>query len=167
MEQGKWKQKLRWGFWQWCSIEEEERSCGGSRRDREDEERNDGCKLFCSILTVLVFLFCVDLALYVDEAASELIKANLEPTLEQYRPMVLSSLSFSKFTLGTVAPQFTGVSTVEDGGEGITMELEMNWDGNPSIILDSKTRLGVGLPVQVKNIAFIRVSRLIFKQIIR
>ncbi|CAH1430526.1 unnamed protein product [Lactuca virosa] len=101
------------------------------------------------------------------QAASELIKANLEPTLEQYRPMVLSSLSFSKFTLGTVAPQFIGVSTVEDGGEGITMELEMNWDGNPSIILDIKTRLGVGLPVQVKNIAFIRVSRLIFKQIIR
>lgn len=29
------------------------------------------------------------------------------------------------------------------------MELEMNWDGNPSIVLDIKTRLGVGLPVQV------------------
>ncbi|CAH1445191.1 unnamed protein product [Lactuca virosa] len=85
---------------------------------------------------------------YVDEATSELIKANLEPTLEQYRPMVLSSLSFSKFTLGTVARQLTRVSIVEDGGEGITMELEMNWDGNPSIILDIKSRLGVGLPVQ-------------------
>lgn len=42
-----------------------------------------------------------------------------------------------------------GVSIVEDGGEGITMDLEMNWDGNPSIILDIKTRLGVALPVQV------------------
>nr|KAJ0185799.1 hypothetical protein LSAT_V11C900466140 [Lactuca sativa] len=39
-------------------------------------------------------------------------------------------------------------SFVEDRGEGITMELEMNWDGNPSIILDIKTRIGVGLPVQ-------------------
>ncbi|KAI3505484.1 hypothetical protein L1887_27615 [Cichorium endivia] len=78
---------------------------------------------------------------YVDEA-------NLEPTLEQYRPMVLSSLSFSKFTLGTVASQFTGVSIIDDGSEGITMEMEMNWDGNRSIILDIKTRLGVGLPVQ-------------------
>ena len=29
------------------------------------------------------------------------------------------------------------------------MELEMNWDANPSIILDVKTRLGVGLPIQV------------------
>ncbi|KAI3790113.1 hypothetical protein L2E82_02927 [Cichorium intybus] len=82
-------------------------------------------------------------------AAYELIKANLEPTLEQYRPMVLSSLSFSKFTLGTVAPQFTGVSIIDDGSEGITMEMEMNWHGNRSIILDIETRLGVGLPVQI------------------
>ncbi|MFS7913509.1 putative synaptotagmin-like mitochondrial-lipid-binding domain-containing protein [Helianthus anomalus] len=84
-------------------------------------------------------------------AVSDLIKVNVEPILEQYRPMVLSSLSFSKFTLGTVAPQFTwlGVSIIEGADEGITMELEMNWDGNPSIILDIKTRLGVGLPVQV------------------
>ncbi|KAL0315542.1 UNVERIFIED_CONTAM: Synaptotagmin-5 [Sesamum radiatum] len=48
---------------------------------------------------------------YVDEAASELIKANVEPILEQYRPVILASLGFSKFTLGTVAPQFTGLVT--------------------------------------------------------
>ncbi|KAK3007421.1 hypothetical protein RJ639_015194 [Escallonia herrerae] len=103
---------------------------------------------------------------FVDEAASELIKANVEPILEQYRPVILSSLKFSKFTLGTVAPQFTGVSILEDGGDGITMELEMQWDGNPSIILDIKTRLGVALPVQVKNIAFTGVFRLIFKPLV-
>lgn len=43
----------------------------------------------------------------------------------------------------------SGVSIIEDGSEGITMELEMQWDGNPSIILDIKTYLGVALPVQV------------------
>lgn len=43
-----------------------------------------------------------------------------------------------------------GISIIEDGGtDGITMELEMQWDGNQSIILDIKTRLGVALPVQV------------------
>ncbi|KAD3067856.1 hypothetical protein E3N88_35736 [Mikania micrantha] len=104
---------------------------------------------------------------YVDEAASELIKANVEPILEQYRPIVLSSLTFSKLTLGTVAPQFTGVSVIEDETDGITLELELNWDGNPSIILDVKTKLGVGLPVQVvKNIAFTGVFRLIFKPLV-
>ncbi|KDP30233.1 hypothetical protein JCGZ_17015 [Jatropha curcas] len=104
---------------------------------------------------------------YVNEAASELIKTSVEPVLEQYRPIILSSLKFSKFTLGTVAPQFTGVSIIEDGGgSGITMELEMNWDGNPSIVLDIKTRLGVSLPVQVKDIGFTGVFRLIFKPLV-
>ncbi|XP_042062716.1 synaptotagmin-5-like [Salvia splendens] len=103
---------------------------------------------------------------YVNEAASELIKANVEPVLEQYRPVILASLTFSKFTLGTVAPQFTGVSIVEDGSDGITMELEMQWDGNPSIVLDIQTYLGVGLPVQVKNIGFTGVFRLIFRPLV-
>ena len=54
---------------------------------------------------------------------------------------------------------FLGVSIIEDEGSGITMELEMNWDGNPSIILGIKTRFGVSLPVQVKkNIQNITVS---------
>ncbi|CAA0819936.1 Synaptotagmin-5 [Striga hermonthica] len=104
---------------------------------------------------------------YVNEAASELIKANVEPVLEQYRPVILASLTFSKFTLGTVAPQFTGVfSIIEDDSEGITMELEMQWDGNPSIVLDIKTYLGVALPVQVKNIGFTGVFRLIFRPLV-
>ncbi|KAJ8767782.1 hypothetical protein K2173_020722 [Erythroxylum novogranatense] len=103
---------------------------------------------------------------FVNEAASELIRASVEPVLEQYRPIILSSLKFSKLTLGTVAPQFTGVSIIEDGKDSITMELEMNWDGNPSIILDIKTRLGLALPVQVKDIGFTGVFRLIFKPLV-
>lgn len=103
---------------------------------------------------------------YVDEAASELVKSNVEPILEQYRPVILASLKFSKFTLGTVAPQFTGISIIEDGSEGITMELEMQWDGNPSIILDIKTYVGVALPVQVKNIGFTGIFRLIFRPLV-
>ncbi|KAI3982183.1 hypothetical protein MKX01_019089 [Papaver californicum] len=103
---------------------------------------------------------------YIDQAASELIKTSLEPVLEQYRPVILSSLKFSKLTLGTVAPQFTGVSIIEDGEEGITMELEMQWDGNPSIVLDIKTKLGVSLPIQVKNIGFTGVFRLMFKPLV-
>lgn len=103
---------------------------------------------------------------YINEAASELIKSNVEPILEQYTPAILASLKFSKLTLGTVAPQFTGVSIVEDGDSGITMELEMQWDGNPSIILNVNTRLGVALPIQVKNIGFTGVFRLIFKPLV-
>lgn len=103
---------------------------------------------------------------YVNEAASELIRSSVEPILEQYRPIILSSLKFSKLTLGTVAPQFTGVSIIEGDLKGITMELEMQWDGNPNIQLDVKTKVGVGLPIQVKNIGFTGVFRLIFTPLV-
>ncbi|KAG7554880.1 C2 domain [Arabidopsis suecica] len=105
---------------------------------------------------------------YVNEAASELIKSSVEPVLEQYTPAMLASLKFSKFTLGTVAPQFTGVSILESesGPNGITIELEMQWDGNPKIVLDIKTLLGVALPIEVKNIGFTGVFRLIFKPLV-
>ncbi|KAF3320271.1 hypothetical protein FCM35_KLT22127 [Carex littledalei] len=103
---------------------------------------------------------------YVDQAASELIRASVEPTLEQYRPVILASLKFSKLTLGTVAPQFTGISIIEADDSGIVMELEMNWDANSSIILGIKTHIGVALPIQVKNLSFTGVFRLIFKPLV-
>ncbi|KAG2239515.1 hypothetical protein Bca52824_091660 [Brassica carinata] len=105
---------------------------------------------------------------YVNEAASELIRSSVEPVLEQYTPAMIASLKFSKLTLGTVAPQFTGVSILENesGPNGITMELEMQWDGNPKIVLDIKTLLGVALPIEVKNVGFTGVFRLIFKPLV-
>ena len=48
-----------------------------------------------------------------------------------------------------VTSTLSGVAIIEDDADGVTMELEMNWDGNPRIVLDIKTRLGVSLPVQV------------------
>ncbi|XP_074335420.1 synaptotagmin-4-like [Apium graveolens] len=103
---------------------------------------------------------------YVDQAASELIKSSVEPMLEEYRPVVLAALKFSKLTLGTVAPQFTGVTILEGDAKSITMELDLQWDGNPNIILDIKTHLGVGLPIQVKNIGFTGVLRFLFKPLV-
>lgn len=103
---------------------------------------------------------------FVNEAASELIKTSVEPVFEQYKSFILASLHFSKLTLGTVAPQFTGVSILESDDSAITMELELQWDGNPNIVLDIQTTLGISLPVQVKNIGFTGVLRLVFKPLL-
>ncbi|KAG8375811.1 hypothetical protein BUALT_Bualt10G0139200 [Buddleja alternifolia] len=103
---------------------------------------------------------------YVDEAASEIIRNNVEPILEEYRPAILASLKFSKLTLGTVAPQFTGIATLDSEPNEVVMEVELQWDGDPNIILDIKTKVGVSLPVQVKNIGFTGVFRLIFKPLV-
>jgi hypothetical protein len=44
---------------------------------------------------------------------------------------------------------FSGVQLLDSDSAGITMELEMQWDGNPNIVLDIQTTLGISLPVQV------------------
>ncbi|KAL8503699.1 hypothetical protein ACS0TY_022426 [Phlomoides rotata] len=59
-----------------------------------------------------------------------------------------------------------GVSIIEGESDEIIMELEMQWDGNPNIVLDIKTRVGVQLPIQVKNIRFTGVFRIIFKPLV-
>jgi len=51
-------------------------------------------------------------------------------------------------------PRISGVPGIwivdaESKGGQVTMELEMQWDGNPRIELDIRTRVGVGLPVEV------------------
>ncbi|KAG6409475.1 hypothetical protein SASPL_127515 [Salvia splendens] len=50
---------------------------------------------------------------YVDQAASQVIRDSVEPIFEQYRPAILASFKFSTLTLGTVAPQFTGVAILD------------------------------------------------------
>lgn len=99
----------------------------------------------------------------VNEATSLLLKTLLEPILESYKPTAFSSLKLKKFTLGTIAPQFTGVRLVETGKDEILMELGIQWDGNPSIILAVEPVMGLSLPVQVKDIAFAGTVRVIFK----
>ena len=47
--------------------------------------------------------------------------------------------------------KFSGVQLLDSDSAGITMELEMQWDGNPNIVLDIQTTLGISLPVQVFN----------------
>ncbi|KAL1532661.1 synaptotagmin-5-like [Salvia divinorum] len=94
---------------------------------------------------------------YVDQAASQVRRDSVEPILEQYRLAILASHKFSTLTLGTVAPQFTGVAIMESEANEIVMELDMQWDGNPDIVLAIKTRVGVALPIQVKNIGFTAV----------
>ncbi|VFQ84776.1 unnamed protein product [Cuscuta campestris] len=100
---------------------------------------------------------------YVDQAASEVIRNSVEPILERYRPSILAAMKFSRLTLGTVAPQFTGVTILESDPKEIVMEMEMQWDGNPNIVLDIKTLVGVALPIQVKNIGFTGLFRIMFK----
>ncbi|KAJ7286718.1 hypothetical protein O6H91_Y320000 [Diphasiastrum complanatum] len=103
---------------------------------------------------------------YLDEATSAVIKHVVEDMLEPYRPAIFSSLKFQRFTLGAVAPQFV-VQMIDTTDEEIVMEVELQWDGNPKIVLAIRTAMGVTLPIKVKDIGFCGIFRLVFKPLVK
>lgn len=55
--------------------------------------------------TLTLWLLCVFV-----QAAELVIKESVEPLLEEYRPPGITSLKFSKLSLGTVAPKIEGMN---------------------------------------------------------
>uniref|UniRef100_A0A7N0T4K8 Uncharacterized protein n=1 Tax=Kalanchoe fedtschenkoi TaxID=63787 RepID=A0A7N0T4K8_KALFE len=100
---------------------------------------------------------------YVAEAATVVIRESVEPLLEEYRPTGITSLKFSKLSLGTVAPKIEGIR-VQSLNEGqITMDIDLRWGGDPSIILAVEAALVASIPIQLKDLQVFTVARVIFQ----
>ncbi|KAK9143633.1 hypothetical protein Syun_013033 [Stephania yunnanensis] len=87
---------------------------------------------------------------YIAEATSLVIKESVEPLLEEYRPPGITSLKFSKLTLGNVAPKIEGIRVQSLNKGQITMDIDLRWGGNPSIILAVEAALVASIPIQPK-----------------
>ncbi|CAA0809010.1 Calcium-dependent lipid-binding (CaLB domain) family protein [Striga hermonthica] len=91
------------------------------------------------------------------------IKESVEPLLEEYRPTGISSLKFSKLSLGTVAPNIEGIR-VQSLKEGqITMDIDLRWGGDLSIILAVEAARVAFIPIQLKDLKVFTVVRAIFQ----
>ncbi|MBA0610103.1 hypothetical protein Godav_010995 [Gossypium davidsonii] len=88
---------------------------------------------------------------FVAEAASAVIKESVEPLLEEYRPPGITSLKFSKLSLGTVAPKIEGIRVQNLKKGQITMDIDLRWGGDPSIILGVEAALVASIPIQPKR----------------
>lgn len=100
---------------------------------------------------------------FVADAAEAVIKESVEPLLEEYRPAGISSLKFSKFSLGTVAPKIEGIR-VQSLKEGqITMDIDLRWGGDPNIILAAEAARVASIPIQLKDLKVFTVVRAIFQ----
>ncbi|KAL8238388.1 hypothetical protein R6Q59_014955 [Mikania micrantha] len=99
---------------------------------------------------------------YVAEAATVIIKESVEPILEEYRPSGISSLKFSKLSLGNVAPKIEGSIRIQSQKQGqITMDVDFRWGGDPDIVLGIEA--GVSLPIQLKDLQVFTIIRVIFQ----
>ncbi|KAI3449148.1 hypothetical protein Pfo_005813 [Paulownia fortunei] len=100
---------------------------------------------------------------FVADAAEAIIKDSVEPSLEEYRPPGITSLKFSKLSLGTVAPKIEGIR-VQSLKEGqITMDIDLRWGGDPNIVLAVEAAHVASIPIQLKDLQVFTVVRAIFQ----
>ncbi|VVA19357.1 PREDICTED: synaptotagmin-5 [Prunus dulcis] len=100
---------------------------------------------------------------YVADAAEMVIKDSVEPLLEEYRPPGITSLKFSKLSLGTVAPKIEGIRVQSLKKGQITMDIDFRWGGDPNIVLGVEAALVASIPIQLKDLQVFTVVRVIFQ----
>ncbi|CAA2996420.1 synaptotagmin-5 isoform X1 [Olea europaea subsp. europaea] len=100
---------------------------------------------------------------FVADAAEAIIKDSVEPLLEEYRPPGITSMKFSKLSLGTVAPKIEGIRVQSLKKGQITMDIDLRWGGDPSIILAIEAALVASIPIQLKDLKVFTVVRAIFQ----
>ncbi|KAI3416792.1 uncharacterized protein J3R85_015055 [Psidium guajava] len=100
---------------------------------------------------------------FIAEAGTLVIKETVEPLLEDYRPPGITSLKFSKLSLGTVAPKIEGIRVQSLKKGQIIMDIDFRWGGDPSIILGVEAALVASIPIQLKDLQVFTVVRVIFQ----
>ncbi|KAL2477780.1 Calcium-dependent lipid-binding (CaLB domain) family protein [Forsythia ovata] len=100
---------------------------------------------------------------FVADAAEAIIKESVEPLLEEYRTPGITSIKFSKLSLGTVAPKIEGIRVQSLKKGQITMDIDLRWGGNPNIILAIEAALVASIPIQLKDLKVFTVVRAIFQ----
>ncbi|XP_010247855.1 PREDICTED: synaptotagmin-4-like isoform X1 [Nelumbo nucifera] len=100
---------------------------------------------------------------FVAEAATMVIRESVEPLLEEYRPPGITSLKFSKLSLGDVAPKIEGIHVQSLKKGQITMDIDFRWGGDPNIILAVEAALVASIPIQLKDLQVFTVVRVIFQ----
>ncbi|WKA05600.1 hypothetical protein VitviT2T_023560 [Vitis vinifera] len=100
---------------------------------------------------------------FVADAATLVIRESVEPLLEDYRPPGITSLKFSKLSLGNVAPKIEGIRVQSLKKGQIIMDIDLRWGGDPSIILAVEAALVASIPIQLKDLQVFTVARVIFQ----
>lgn len=100
---------------------------------------------------------------FIADAATIIIRESVEPLLEEYRPPGITSLKFSKLSLGTVAPKIEGIRVQSLKKGQITMDIDFRWGGDPSIILGVEAAMVASIPIQLKDLQVFTVIRVIFQ----
>jgi hypothetical protein len=74
----------------------------------------------------------------INAAGSRMTKEIVEPMFASMLPGTLATLHFAKIDLGAVPIRFDNVDVHKTDGQGIKLDLDLDWDGKCDIELDGK-----------------------------
>ncbi|KAK4344918.1 hypothetical protein RND71_035094 [Anisodus tanguticus] len=97
-----------------------------------------------------------------EQAGEAIIKDSVEPILEDYRPPGISSMKFSKLSLGTVAPKVEGIRVQSLKKGQIIVDIDLRWGGDPNIVIEVDAVVA-SIPIQLKDLQVFTVIRVIFQ----
>ncbi|ESW11963.1 hypothetical protein PHAVU_008G074100 [Phaseolus vulgaris] len=100
---------------------------------------------------------------FVADAATLVIRESVEPLLEEYRPPGITSLKFSKLSLGIVAPKVEGIRVQNLKKGQIIMDIDFRWGGDPNIVLAVEAALVASIPIQLKDLQVFTIIRVILQ----
>ena len=82
---------------------------------------------------------------FLDKAISDIVLNAASPALAAARPLILKTLEFDNFSLGTIAPRIVGIRHIESLEDATTLEVHLKWKGNPKIVLNVQSRAGISV----------------------
>jgi Ca2+-dependent lipid-binding protein len=71
----------------------------------------------------------------ISSATEAVIMESLQPILKANCPAYLTSLDFSRITLGTIAPVIVGIRHCPNDDNCLRLDIELKWAGNPEVNL--------------------------------
>jgi hypothetical protein len=95
-------------------------------------------------------------------ATEDYIKTWYQPMLDECKPSFVSSLAFSRITMGTIPFSIVGVRNYNNDDEScVRLDLEIKWAGNPEFHID----VGTSVPLKLQLID-IRISATIRMELV-
>ena len=99
-------------------------------------------------------LFLSRLWPFVNRSVCALVRAQVEPLLEEHRPSTFKRIHFEKLDLGPEPIRVNAVRWVGErsDGMGASIELDLAWSGRAKIQLDADTHVGTTVAIGVKDV---------------
>ena len=91
---------------------------------------------------------------FVNRSVCALVRAQVEPLLEEHRPSTIKRIHFEKLDLGPEPIRVNAVRWVGErsDGMGASVELDVAWSGRAKIQLDADTHIGTTVAIGVKDV---------------